>query len=106
MKPFIDERLDRWVESRLLKRSRDSRYAVPKWTRYTSKALLLMCDLEMPFELRRREDLKFEFSIFGVTELANSYEELAPVICQVLYRVVEGTRWPHNEESNHAEVNR
>lgn len=101
-----DERLDLWIETKLLRRARTKRVTVPKYTRYTNTALRVLSDLEMPFTLRRREDLKYELSVLGFVTLANCWDDLASVISQTLYRVVEGTSWIHHDETlSHAEEN-
>lgn len=98
-----DERLDQWVETRLLRRSRSKRYAVPGYTKYTNRALLTLSDIEMPYSLKRREDLKYEISALGHTEISDSWEDLALSVCRLLYRVVEGSSWPHSCETSDAE---
>lgn len=98
-----DERLDQWIEQKLLKKQKSKRYAVGAFTKYPNKALCLLSDLEFPFTLRRREDMKFEVSVFGVLEIADSWEDLALAICRLIFRVVEGATWPHLPESIHAE---
>jgi hypothetical protein len=101
------ERLDLWIETKLLKRRRSKRFTVPKYSRYPNMALRVLSDIEMPFTLQRRDDHKFEFTLFRFKELADSWDDdLAFLICQTLYRVVEGASWMNNIESpHHAEEN-
>jgi hypothetical protein len=93
-----DARLDLWIEKKLLRRSAGRRLGAPGYTRYTNKALLLLSDIEMPFVIQRRQDLKFEVIVYGFGELADAWEDLGLAICRVLFRVVEGSDWPHEPE--------
>lgn len=95
-----DARLDGWIEMKLLRRSKGGRrLGAPGYTRYTNKALLLLSDIEMPFALQRREDLKFEVRIFGHCEIADSWEDIGLAVCRALFKAVEGKDWPYEPES-------
>lgn len=100
-----DPRLDLWVETKLLRRSRQKRFAIPAYTTYPNRALLTLSDLEMPFTLQRRSDLKYEVAAFGHKELADDWEDVALAVCLLLFRTVEGKPWPHQAESSDAEKN-
>jgi hypothetical protein len=97
-----DQALDLWIESRILYRDRRKRYSVGAYTRYPNKALFLLNDLEMPYQLKRRgDDLKFEIEVYGYTELADSWEDVAYTICLLIYQVIERKKWPHYVEETH-----
>jgi len=97
-----DQQLDLWIERRLLHRDRSKRYSVGAYTRYPNKALLLLNDLEMPYTIKRRDgDLKIEVEIFGHTDLADSWEDVAYTICLLIFRFVEQRPWPHYVEETH-----
>jgi hypothetical protein len=93
-----DQALDKWILNHLLHRDLSRRYSLPAFTRYTNKALLLLADIELLFELRRREDLKYELSIHGITNIADSWEDLAMVTCRTIFEAVDGRKWPMHSE--------
>lgn len=95
-----DMNLDLWIETKVLHRDRSKRYSVGAYTRYTNKALLLLQDLEFPFVMTRREDLKFELRAHGRWQLADSWEDVAYAACLLIYEVMEGRPWPHYVEEN------
>lgn len=96
-----DTNLDLWIENRVLHRDRRKRYTVGAYTRYTNKALLLLHDLEMPFDLTRRDDLKYQVTVYGQWQLADSWEDVAYAVCLLIYQVIEGKVWPHYVEEHH-----
>ncbi|HYX39989.1 MAG TPA: hypothetical protein VE954_43385 [Oligoflexus sp.] len=94
-----DARLDQWVDAKLLRRATKRRFGAPGYTRYTNKALIMLSDVEIPFVLRRREDLKYELQIYGHTDIADGWDDLGLTVCRLLFRSIEGTDWPHAPEA-------
>ena len=95
-----DERLDLWVETRLLRRTRSKRFGVPGYSRYPNLALLLLNDMEVPYTLIYEPGMHYIVEAYGHREKARAWGDLALAACRLLFRVFEGTTWKPGEPAD------
>jgi hypothetical protein len=87
-----DRRLDLWVETNLLRRSRSKRFSVPGYSKYPNLAMLTLHEMEVPFTLTRSDE-GYSLQAYSIIETSPDWENLALAICRILFRIFEGTDW-------------